>query len=302
MSLEGNSRVMLERAKSLASRIPFLPFGERPPVVPVIRLAGVIGAGGGLRGEGLSFPNLNASIERAFKMRGAKAVALAINSPGGSPVQSALIGDRIRSLAAKHELDVIAFVEDVGASGGYWLSLAADEIFADANSIVGSIGVISAGFGFVESMERLGVERRVYTAGNFKSLLDPFRPEDPEGVARLKTIMEECHHNFRTWVRERRGERLKGEDTDLFEGQVWTGMQALEIGLIDGIGHLHAVLRERFGDDVKLPLVTRPKPWWQRRLRMGGTASGVDFGDPRAWIDGALDSLEERALWARFGL
>jgi len=292
---------MLERIKA---RLRWPPFGEKSPVVPVIRLAGVIGAGGGgaFRGEALSLQSLSSSIERAFKVKGAKAVALAVNSPGGSPVQSALIGERIRDLAAEKDVPVIAFVEDVGASGGYWLSLAADEIFADANSIIGSIGVISAGFGFVDSMKRLGVERRVYTAGEFKSLLDPFRAEDPEGVARLKTIMEECHGNFKSWVRERRGDKLEAEDSDLFEGQVWTGKQALDVGLIDGLGHLHGVLKERFGDNVKLPLMTKPKPWWQRRLRMGGTAPGADLTEPRAWIDGALDSLEERALWARFGL
>ena len=291
---------MLEAIKA---RLRWPPFGKKAPVVPVIRMAGVIGAGsGGLRGEGLSLQGLNSSIERAFKIKGAKAVALAINSPGGSPVQSALIGERIRTLAAENDVPVIAFVEDVGASGGYWLALAADEIFADANSIIGSIGVISAGFGLVDAMKKLGIERRVYTAGAFKSLLDPFRPEDADGVARLKSIMEECHGNFRTWVRERRGERLKGEDSDLFEGQVWTGKQAEEIGLIDGLGHLHVVLKERFGDDLKLPLMTRPKPWWQRRLRMGGTGPGVDLIEPRAWVDGVLDSLEERALWARFGL
>ena len=201
---------MLETIKG---RLRWPPFGKRGPIVPVIRLAGVIGAGGGaLRGEGLSLHGLNSSIERAFKVKGARAVALAINSPGGSPVQSALIGERIRALAAENDVPVIAFVEDVGASGGYWLALAADEIFADENSIIGSIGVISAGFGFVDGMKKLGVERRVYTAGEFKSLLDPFRPEDPDGVARLKAIMEECHGNFRSWVRERRGERLKGED------------------------------------------------------------------------------------------
>ena len=292
---------MLERVKSLAARVPFLPIGERPAIVPVVRLAGVIGGGGGLRGESLSLSSLSSSIERAFKYKGAKAVALAINSPGGSPVQSALIADRIRALAAENDVPIIAFIEDVGASGGYWLSLAADEIFADTNSIVGSIGVISAGFGFVDSMKRLGVERRVYTAGEFKSLLDPFRPEEPEGVKRLKLIMEDCHDNFKNWVRERRGERLKLGDEEMFEGQVWTGRQAMENGLIDGIGHLHAVLKSRFGDDVKLPLVTRPKPWWQRRLRMAGPGA-VDLADTRAWIDGALDSLEERALWARFGL
>ncbi|MEZ5932070.1 MAG: S49 family peptidase [Alphaproteobacteria bacterium] len=292
---------MLEAVKS---RLRWPPFGKRGPVVPVIRLAGVIGSGGGaLRGESLSLQSLSSSIERAFKIKGAKAVALAINSPGGSPVQSALITERIRALAAKHEIPVIAFVEDVGASGGYWLALAADEIFADANSIVGSIGVISAGFGFVEAMDKLGVERRVYTAGEFKSLLDPFRPEDRNGVSRLKVILEEAHKNFKDMVRARRGDRLKGMDEDLFEGQVWTGRQALDKGLIDGLGHLHGVLKERYGEDVKLPLVTRPKSWWQRRLRLeGGTAPRVGLAEPRAWVDAALDSLEERALWARFGL
>jgi serine protease SohB len=290
--------------EALRSRLRWPPFGRRGPIVPVIRLAGMIGGGSALRGESLSLQGLDSSIERAFRIKGAKAVALAINSPGGSPVQSALIAERIRALAARHELPVIAFVEDVGASGGYWLALAADEIFADANSIIGSIGVISAGFGFVLAMDKLGVERRVYTAGDHKSLLDPFRPEDPDGVARLKTILEEAHRNFKDMVRARRGERLKGGDEDLFEGQVWTGGQALDRGLIDGLGHLHGVLKARFGEDVRLPLVTRPRTWWQRRLRLGGggTAPRVDAIEPRAWVDAALDSLEERALWARFGL
>jgi serine protease SohB len=286
---------MFERLKAAGAN---LPFAKRGPVVPVLRLAGVIGGAGGLRGEGLAFHQLSGAIERAFKLRGAKAVALAINSPGGSPVQSALIADRIRALSTEKRIPVIAFIEDVGASGGYWLALAAEEIFADPNSIVGSIGVISAGFGFVEGMKRLGVERRVYTVGEYKSLLDPFRPEDPDGVARLKCVMEDCHESFRRWVRERRGERLKGEDKDLFEGQVWTGRRAREIGLIDGLGHLHAVLKERYGEAVKLPLMTRPRPWWRRRLGMAGPAAL----EPRAWVDGALDSLEERAIWARYGL
>jgi signal peptide peptidase SppA len=289
---------MLDRIKPLMARLRFPPWGKKGPVVPIIRLSGVIGSSGDvLRGEGLSLQGVNGSLERAFKTRGAKAVALAINSPGGSPVQSALITDRIRTLAAKHELPVLAFIEDVGASGGYWLSLAADEIFADANSLVGSIGVISAGFGFVETMKWLGVERRVYTAGESKALLDPFRPEDPKGVDRLKDILEDAHVNFKAMVRQRRGDKLKGEDKDLFEGQIWAGTRALENGLIDGIGNLHGVLKERFGDDVKLPMVTKPRPWWQRRLRMG-----TAIGEPREWIDGTLDSLGERALWARYGL
>ncbi len=280
--------------RTWTARLRWPPWRAVVPVVPVVRLAGVIGGGGGLRGQGLTLDGLNSSLERAFKIKGARAVALAINSPGGSPVQSAMIADRIRMLAAEKELPVLAFIEDVGASGGYWLALAADEIFADANSLVGSIGVISAGFGLVEAMSRLGVERRVHTAGEHKSLLDPFRPEDPDDVARLRVILEEAHQNFKDMVRKRRGDRLKGSDADLFEGQVWTGQGASKIGLIDGIGSLHGVLRQRFGDDLKLPMVTKPRPWWQRRLRLRS--------EPRAWIDGMLDSLMERALWARYGL
>lgn len=289
---------MLERVKALSTRLRWPPWGSKGPVVPIIRLTGVIGGSGGpLRGEGLSLQAVNGSLERAFKIKNAEAVALAINSPGGSPVQSALITERIRTLSAEHEVPVLAFIEDVGASGGYWLALAADEIFADANSLVGSIGVISAGFGFVETMTKLGLERRVYTAGESKSMLDPFRPEDPKGVERLQVILDDAHVNFKEMVRSRRGDKLKGTDEDLFEGQVWAGKRALENGLIDGIGSLHGVLKERFGDDLRLPLITKPKPWWQRRLRAGVTVS-----EPRAWIDGALDSLGERALWARYGL
>ena len=289
---------MLSRVKSLPTRMKWPPWGPKGPVVPVLRLAGVIGSGGGaLRGEGLSLQGIGSSIERAFKVKGAKAVALAINSPGGSPVQSALITERIRTLSAKHELPVIAFIEDVGASGGYWLALAADEIFADANSLVGSIGVITQGFGFVDAIERLGVERRVYTAGQSKSQLDPFKPEDPKDVDHLKDLLEDAHLSFKGMVRDRRGDRLKGTDEELFEGRVWSGTKALEHGLIDGLGHLHAILTERYGDDLKMPMMVRPRPWWQRRLR-----GSIEFAEPRAWIDGTLDSLSERALWARYGL
>ena len=284
-------------SRTWSARLRWPPWRTAGPVVPVVRLAGVIGTGSGLRGQGLTLDGLNSSLERAFKVKGARAVALAINSPGGSPVQSAMIADRIRMLAAEKELPVLAFVEDVGASGGYWLALAADEIFADANSLIGSIGVISAGFGLVEAMNWLGVERRVHTAGRHKSLLDPFRPEDPDDVARLRVILEEAHQTFKDMVRERRGDRLKGGDAELFEGQVWTGQGASKIGLIDGIGSLHGVLKERFGDDLKMPMITKPRPWWQRRLRL---RSGV--AEPRAWIDGMLDSLTERAIWARYGL
>jgi signal peptide peptidase SppA len=273
-----------------------LPLRPRAPVVPVLRLVGVIG-GPSLRGTGMSLHGLNSALERAFKVRGAKAVALVINCPGGSPVQSALIAERIRALAADKQLPVLAFIEDVGASGGYWLALAADEIFADARSIVGSIGVIHAGFGFDEAIARLGIERRVHTAGARKALLDPFRPQDPEDVARLQTILHEIHVGFKAQVRERRGSRLEASDAELFEGQIWTGQGALTLGLVDGLGTLHGILRARYGDKVRLPQITAARFWWQRRLGVGGRR--LDAGAIAADV---LDSLAERALWARFGL
>jgi len=267
----------------------------RAPVVPVVRLTGVIG-GPSLRGSGLSLHGLNATLERAFKVRGAKAVALAINCPGGSPVQSALIAERIRALAADKQLPVLAFIEDVGASGGYWLALAADEIFADARSIVGSVGVIHAGFGFDMAISRLGIERRVHTAGAKKALLDPFRPQDPDDVARLHAILQEIHAGFKTAVRERRGNRLGASDAELFEGQIWTGQNALGLGLIDGLGSLHGILKARYGDKVKLPQISPARFWWQRRLGLGRR---LDAG---AVVADVLDGLAERALWGRYGL
>ncbi|MGH6943738.1 MAG: S49 family peptidase [Geminicoccaceae bacterium] len=269
---------------------------RRPPIVPVIRLSGVIGAMS-LRGAGLSFNTVNPALERGFKVRGAKAVALAINCPGGSPVQTALIAERIRALAAERELPVLAFIEDVGASGGYWLALAADEIFADASSIVGSIGVIHASFGFAEAIQRLGIERRLQTAGAKKALLDPFRARDPDDVARLQVVLDEIHAGFKQRVRERRGSRLKAADAELFEGQIWTGRGALEAGLIDGLGTLHGILRARYGVKLKLPHISSARPWWQRRLGLHGNRF-----ETRAILDGVLDSLAERALWERYGL
>jgi serine protease SohB len=269
---------------------------HRAPVVPVLRLSGVIG-GPGLRGGGITLASLNSALERAFKVRGAKAVALAINSPGGSPVQSALIAERIRLLAAEKQLPVLGFIEDVGASGGYWLALAADEIFADPRSIVGSIGVVHASFGFTEAIQRLGIERRLFTAGAKKSLLDPFRPEYPDDIARLKEILHEIHDGFKATVRERRGARLTASDSEVFEGQIWTGQKAHTLGLIDGLGTLHGVLRARFGDKVRLPQVSTKRSWLQRRFGFG-----PDPSDAKAVTDGVLASLTERALWARYGL
>ena len=274
--------------RDLLARLHLAP---TPPTVPVLRLSGVIGPLVPLR-AGLSGHELAGPIERAFSGRGVVAVALVINSPGGSPVQSALIHQRIRQLAEKRELPVLAFVEDVAASGGYWLALAADEIFVDANSIVGSIGVITSGFGFDQAIERLGISRRLYTAGERKSMLDSFSPERPDDVARLKRLQADIHENFKALVRARRGIKLKGDETDLFSGEAWLGRRALELGLVDGIGELRATLRDRFGERVRLRPVPTQRRSWRRRL---GVVDADLVGD--LW-----GSLEARQLWARFGL
>ena len=281
--------------------LPKWPFprlwGARKPKVPVVRLYGAIGRMGPLKG-GITLENAAPMLARAFGMRGISAVALAINSPGGSPVQSSLVAGRIRQLAEENEVPVFAFIEDVGASGGYWLATAADEIYADAGSIVGSIGVISQGFGFTEAIDKLGIERRVHTAGDNKSILDPFQPEKAKDVKLLKTIQLELHDVFKDHVRARRGKKLKGPEKELFSGLFWTGKPALERGLIDGIGDLRSVLRGRFGDKVKLPVVTPKKGFLQRRLGMGSSLEAAAAALPDALISAA----EERALWSRFGL
>lgn len=280
---------------TFTDRLARLLPGGGAPVVAVLRLAGIIGQLGPLR-SGLSLTGLAGPIERAFSLRGLKAVALAINSPGGSPVQSALIHSRIRALAEEKKVPVLAFAEDVAASGGYWLALAADEIFADANSIIGSIGVVSAGFGFQDLIGRFGIERRMHTAGTDKAMLDPFRPEQPEHVARLAAIQQDMHDSFKALVRARRGERLRAAEDDMFSGAFWTGRRALDMGLIDGIGDLRQVARARWGERVKLRVVGQPRNWLQRRF---GLESEDRLGQLAA---GAIAALETRALWARYGL
>ncbi len=281
---------------SLLGRLPIGRFREPPPVVAVIRLAGVIGAPGPLR-MGLTLSSLASQIDRAFKLPRLKAVALSVNSPGGAPVQSALICRRIRALAEEKKIPVVAFAEDVAASGGYWLACAADEIFADENSIIGSIGVISSGFGFQDLLQRVGVERRLHTAGEKKSMLDPFLAEDPKDVERLKGLQKEIHESFKAQVRERRGERLKGGDKVLFSGEFWTGRKALDLGLIDGLGDLRGVLRERYGEKLRLKQVDGARPWWRRRLPVGSAPPA-----PQNWAAGLLGAVEERTLWSRYGL
>jgi signal peptide peptidase SppA len=285
---------LYERLRPLLARLPVEQFRNPPPVVPVIRLAGPIGQIGVLR-SGLALTRMASVIERAFSTTDAKAVALVVNSPGGSAVQSALIAKRIRDLATEKNLPVYAFVEDAAASGGYWLACAADEIYVNASSIVGSIGVISSSFGFNDLIGKIGVERRVYTAGEKKMMLDPFQPQDPEDVERLQNLQREIHNNFQAWVRDRRGIRLRGLDSDLFSGEFWTGTRAVELGLVDGVDDLRAHMRRRFGEKVKLRLIGAPTSWLRRWL-------GPHTLLPESWADDVVSSLEARALWSRYGL
>lgn len=268
----------------------------RAPVVPVVRLSGVIGAEGTPFRPGLSLARIEGRLEQAFAVKKAAAVAILINSPGGSPVQSRLIHDRIRQLAGRENRRVLVFCEDVAASGGYLIALAGDEIFVDAASVVGSIGVISQGFGLEGLISRIGVERRVHTAGTRKAILDPFSPERPEDVAHLEALQAEIHAGFIALVRERRGSRL-ADDPDLFSGLFWTGARAISLGLADGIGSPRAVLEERFGPDVRLkPVGARKRGWFS--LGIGDTRGP----DPADLTSGVLSALETRALWSRHGL
>lgn len=277
--------------RSQLKRLPFKRFRNPAPVVGVIRLNGIIGGMGMLR-DGLTLAGLESAIERAFGLYNLECVALVINSPGGSPVQSALIAGRIRALAAEKGVKVIAFAEDLAASGGYWLACAGDEIWADENSIVGSIGVIHAGFGFPELLERFGVERRLHASGKNKGMLDPFSPEKKEDVRHLKKVQEDIHENFRAWVRQRRADKLKAKEADLFSGAWWTGGQALQMGLVDGIGNLHDLMCQRYGEEVKLVPVQSSRPFWRRFVP----------GRSEAWAASALSMAEERLMWNRFGL
>jgi signal peptide peptidase SppA len=235
-------------------------------------------------------------LERAFTMKGVVAVALSINSPGGAPAQSSLIVKRIRSLAREHNLPVFAFAEDVAASGGYMLACAADEIFADDTSVVGSIGVISAGFGFPELLKRFGVERRVYTAGESKGMLDPFQPERPDEVAHLRELQRDVHDAFKELVRERRAGKLTAPEDELFTGAFWTGRRALTFGLVDGIGELTDVMKTRFGDKIRFRPVVQRDSWLRRRL--GLRRVGLEAG----LIDNLIGAIEDRLWWSRFGL
>lgn len=277
------------------------PFSSRP-VVPVLRLSGPIGMATPLR-PGLSLATAAGAIEKAFSMSKLPTVAITINSPGGSPVQSHLIFKRIRQLAEEKNKHVYVFCEDVAASGGYFLALAGDEIYADPSSIVGSIGVISAGFGFDQAIEKLGVTRRVYTSGIAKGTLDPFQPEKPEDIARLKSLQKDVHDVFIGIVKERRRGKLTGEDGELFSGAFWSGPRAHELGLIDGLSDLRTRMRELHGEKVRLRAVPAQSGGLLGRLRRlpSISPSGASVGT-MTWSDDLLSSVEARALWARFGL
>jgi signal peptide peptidase SppA len=256
-------------------------------VVPVVRLAGTIGLASPLR-PGLSLATVERPIERAFAMKG-PAVAIVVNSPGGSPVQSSLIFQRIRALAAERKKTVLTFVEDVAASGGYWLATAGDEIFADATSLVGSIGVVTATFGFPDLLEKIGVERRVYTIGENKAILDPFRPEKESDILILKAVQADVQEAFVSVVKARRADRL-ADDPDLFTGRFWSGAAAVRLGLVDGLGDLRAVLRERYGERVAIrPVAAARRPFW-RRLGVAPSAEEI------------IGAVRADQLWARCGL
>ena len=272
-----------------------LPFtGDPAPVVNQIPLQGTITPAARAGGKVLNLASLEQPLRQAFTAGRPRAVVLGINSPGGSPVQSRMILQRIRDLSEEHNVPVIAHIEDIGASGGYMIALAGDEIYADPFGIVGSIGVIAGGFGFNEAIAKLGIERRVYTAGENKSQLDPFKPEDPEDVSRLQNLLEKSHKAFVDLVKSRRGNRLKSPDDVLFQGEFWLAPDALEHGLIDGAEDLRAMLRRRFGDRVNIRRIEADRKGMLSRLL--SSALGGVFGP-----DELLGAMERQSLWSRFG-
>lgn len=269
---------------------------DDPVIIPVVRMTGPVMVGSQMR-PGLSLASVAGQLHKAFSTKEAPAVAISINSPGGSPVQSRLIYQRIRQLAEEKEKEVLVFCEDAAASGGYMIAVAGDHIIADPSSIVGSIGVVSGGFGFVDAMEKLGVERRVYTAGTQKAMLDPFKPENDEHVEHLDNLLQDLFETFKDLVRARRGDKLTEEEDKLFTGAFWTGKKALDYGLVDELGDMSSYVKKRFGKEAKLKLIAQPTGLFGRFK--GG--AGMDFASGLS-ADAILTSLEERALWSRIGL
>ncbi len=284
---------MKKAIRNFLSKLPIEALANPAPVVSVLPLEGVIGSSGRFS-SAINLANLEDKITAAFEVYNAKAVALTINSPGGSPVQSELIVMRIRELSKEKDIPVYAFAEDVAASGGYMLSLAADEIYAHQASIVGSIGVINAGFGYPGAIEKLGIERRVYTAGESKSLMDPFKPEVEKDVKLMKALLKEVHDFFKAFVKEARGDKLKGVQKTLFSGQVWNGEEATKLGLIDGVGDMRSVMKDKLGDDVKFKRIKEEKGFLKGMLGMHMNKASI--------ADDVIKTLETRSEWGRFGL
>lgn len=278
-------------------------FRKEGVTIPVVRLQGAIMAGGSQFRPALNLAAVAPVLDKAFSFRNAPAVAISINSPGGSPVQSRLIFQRIRDLAAEKKKRVLVFVEDVAASGGYMIALAGDEIFADPSSIVGSIGVVSGGFGFPELLRKIGVERRVYTAGENKAILDPFRPEREEDIEHLKSLQLDIHKVFIDMVKARRAGRL-ADDPVLFSGLFWTGGRGVALGLVDGLADMRTELTRRYGEKTRLELVSSPKGLFGRRVPgvAGGLSSGLGERIGSAGVAEIAAMAEEKALWARYGL
>lgn len=284
---------MKNAIRNLISKLPIESLANPAPVVAVLPLEGVIGSSGRFS-NAINLANLEEKITEAFEVYNVKAVALAINSPGGSPVQSELIVMRLRELSKEKEIPVYAFAEDVAASGGYMLALAGDEIYAHKASIVGSIGVINAGFGYTGAIEKLGVERRVYTAGESKSLLDPFKPEVEKDIKMMKGLLKEVHDFFKDFVKEARGDKLKGVQKTLFSGQVWNGVEATKLGLVDGVGDIRSVMKDKLGDDVKFIRIKEEKGFLKGMLGMRSAKTSI--------ADDIVKTLETRGEWGKFGL
>lgn len=285
---------------------PILPkkFRDKPVVIPTVRLSGAIMASQGMRPT-LSIATAAGRLKKAFSIKDAPAVAIVINSPGGSPVQANLIYKRIRALAEENDKKVIVAVEDVAASGGYMIALAGDEIIADPSSIVGSIGVISAGFGYVDLLEKLGVERRVYTAGTNKMILDPFQPEKKSDIQYLRSIQDEIHDTFVDMVKERRGDVISGDEKQVFSGRFWTAVTGQSLGLVDRIGDIRSIVKERYGEKAQLKVIGAGGGLFKRAPSNGVSMPNMpnDMSSIGAgFAEHMVTQAEERALWARYGL
>ncbi len=268
-------------------------FFSKTPMISLIKLSGIISPEGRLGSRNnLNLNDISDSLTKAFNFKNVKAVALLINSPGGSPVQSSLISNRIRELSFEKEIPVYAFIEDVAASGGYWLSCAADKIYAIESSIVGSIGVISSGFGAVEAIKRLGIERRVYTQGKNKGMLDPFLPEKKEDIEQIKNIQKDLHEQFIGWIKKRRGKRIKAPDEKIFNAGIWSGRQAKDLGLVDEIGDYYSVMKKKFGKDIKFKDFSKKQSWIKQKFF--SNSKGADM------LNNFLNIIEEKLIWSKY--